>query len=73
MFLDELTPIVREVMGQPLAFVGGLASGLFRMDPNQDPIKSWLEQQGGSPFAPPSKPASSSSNSSSGPQTIDID
>ncbi len=75
MFLDELTPLVREVMGQPLAFVGGLASGLFRMDPNQDPVKSWLEKQGANPFAAPagfSTPTDSNS-SSSGPQTIDID
>ena len=72
MFLDELTPLVREVMGQPLAFVGGLASGLFRMDPTQDPVKSWLEQQGASPFATASS-SSSSPSSDAGPQTIDID
>ncbi|MEM6502732.1 MAG: hypothetical protein AAF685_12945 [Cyanobacteria bacterium P01_C01_bin.89] len=72
MFFDELTPLVREVMGQPVAFIGGLASGLFRMDPTQDPVKSWLEKQGANPFAA-AEASTDTDSSDSGPQTIDIE
>ncbi|MGD1856741.1 MAG: hypothetical protein ACFB2W_21100 [Leptolyngbyaceae cyanobacterium] len=46
MFLDELTPIVQEIFGQPAAFFGGFASGLFKLNLTDDPVKSWLENQG---------------------------
>jgi hypothetical protein len=68
MFLDELLPIAREVMKNPIAFAGGFASGILRLDLNEDPVKSWLGKQSNSksgldkPKAPPS-----------GPQSIDID
>ncbi|MGD1849318.1 MAG: hypothetical protein ACFCBU_01485 [Cyanophyceae cyanobacterium] len=62
-------------MGQPVAFISGLTSGLFRMDPAQDPVKTWLEKQGANPFAASTASSTSSDNgaSESGPQTIDID
>ncbi|MEM1240987.1 MAG: hypothetical protein AAGI45_14185 [Cyanobacteria bacterium P01_H01_bin.26] len=69
MFLDELTPIVQEILGQPVAFFGGFASGLLKIDLSDDPVKSWLENQGadvsdqGNDDDPPSK----------GPKTISID
>jgi hypothetical protein len=64
MFLDELLPIAREVIKNPIAFAGGFASGILRLDLNEDPVKSWLGKQ---------------SNNKSGldkpkpPQSIDID
>ncbi len=70
MFVDELTPFVRELARQPVAFCGGFFSGLFRLDLSEDPVKSWLNKQGATP------PAQSPSNApadSKGPQSIDID
>ncbi|MEL6135932.1 MAG: hypothetical protein AAFR42_00760 [Cyanobacteria bacterium J06628_6] len=69
MFLDELTPIVQTLVRQPVAFLGGFASGLFRLDLSDDPVKTWLDQQskagGPTPPASPTPPK--------GPQNISID
>ncbi len=46
MFLDELSPLFKELMQSPVAFMGGLASGLLRLNLDQDPVKTWLEKQG---------------------------
>ncbi|MEL6605621.1 MAG: hypothetical protein AAFP20_20615 [Cyanobacteria bacterium J06614_10] len=72
MFIDELTPFVRELARQPVAFCGGFFSGLFRLDLTEDPVKSWLNKQGATPTAnsTPSGPASSNAK---GPQSIDIE
>jgi len=40
MFLDELTPIVKELFQQPVAFLGGFCSGVFRLNLSDDPVKS---------------------------------
>ncbi|MEL7224623.1 MAG: hypothetical protein AAF810_04605 [Cyanobacteria bacterium P01_D01_bin.36] len=69
MFVDELTPFVRELARQPVAFCGGFFSGLFRLDLSEDPVKSWLNKQGAAPTATPT----SSTADSKGPQSIDID
>ncbi|GAB4147434.1 MAG: hypothetical protein Fur0046_25630 [Cyanobacteria bacterium J069] len=73
MFLDELTPVVQEIASHPIAFLGGFFSGLFRLDLNDDPVKSWLNQQGGSGSAYGDTVSSSSSSNGSGPQSISID
>ncbi|MEO0540480.1 MAG: hypothetical protein AAFZ80_06405 [Cyanobacteria bacterium P01_A01_bin.105] len=68
MFLDELTPIVQTLVRQPIAFLGGFASGVLRLDLSEDPVKSWLEKQPGgaaSADTPPTSP--------NGPQSISID
>lgn len=66
MFLDELQPLAKELLQQPIAFSGGFVSGLLRLKPSDDPLKSWLEKQG--------NPSSGSSSSSSQrPQSITID
>lgn len=70
MFLDELTPLIQELTGQPVAFLGGLASGLLRLNLSEDPVKSWLAKQG----ATTTSHASSDGNTSSkGPQSISIE
>jgi hypothetical protein len=46
MFLDELTPVLKKIQQQPLAFAGGFFSYVFRLSLTEDPLKSWLEQQG---------------------------
>ena len=45
MFMNELTPVVRELAGYPIAFLGGFASGLLSLKLGDDPVKSWLDQQ----------------------------
>lgn len=69
MFLDELTPIVQEILGQPVAFFGGFASGLLKLNLNDDPVKSWLETQG----ADVSDQSDDDDTNGKGPQTISID
>ncbi|HEY9763868.1 MAG TPA: hypothetical protein V6D07_15155 [Trichocoleus sp.] len=74
MFLDELTPVVRELVGHPAAFLGGLVSGLLRLDMTDDPVKSWLEKQGGSAPTSTSSPSSQGNpHNGGGPQTISIE
>ncbi|MBD3880234.1 hypothetical protein IFO70_00540 [Phormidium tenue FACHB-886] len=67
MFLDELTPVLRELAGYPIAFLGGFASGLLRLNLTEEPVKSWLDKQTGSPAT------TSSNGRSSGPQSISIE
>lgn len=64
--MEELKPIVDALIMQPVAFLGGLFSGFLRLSPDQDPLKSWLNQQGATP-------TSSSAPPEKGPQTISID
>lgn len=68
MFFSELTPIWKELTAQPITFTGGLVSGILRLNPNQDPLKSWLSQQGAT-----SSNVSSGQNGSNAPQSIDIE
>ncbi|BAC91965.1 gsl4024 [Gloeobacter violaceus PCC 7421] len=43
--MDELSPIVRSLTDQPLGFLSGFVAGVFRMNPMEDPVKSWLTEQ----------------------------
>jgi hypothetical protein len=72
MFLDELTPIFKELTQQPVAFFGGLFSGVFRLNLSDDPVKSWLDQQTGS-TSYTATTSSSENGRSRGPQSISID
>lgn len=71
MFLDELTPIFREFTQQPVTFLGGFFTGMFRLKLTDDPVKSWLDRQAGIPSSP--APASEGNNGKTGPQSISID
>lgn len=74
MFVDELTPFVRELARQPVAFCGGFFSGLFNLDLTEDPVKSWLNKQGADPTVGGfTNGVESSTANSKGPQSIDID
>ncbi len=73
MFVDELTPFVRELTRQPVAFFGGFFSGLFNLDLTEDPVKSWLNKQGADPVAGGSSNSIGTANKAKGPQSIDID
>jgi hypothetical protein len=68
MFLDELTPLVKQLAGHPVAFLGGFVSGLLRLNLAEDPVKSWLDQNAGATMG-----TSASTNGKSGPQSISID
>lgn len=72
MFLDELTPVFKEIVQHPVSFMGGFISGILRLSLNDDPVKSWLDQQSG--VTTPSSSTSEGNNGrSSGPQSISID
>jgi hypothetical protein len=73
MFVDELTPVVRELTRQPVAFFGGFFSGLFQLDLSEDPVKSWLNKQGANPVSNSASNSAGSTSNPKGPQSIDID
>lgn len=70
MFLDELSPVFREFTRQPVAFLGGLFSGVLRLNLYEDPVKTWLDQQAG-----PSTTSSytTEGTNGNGPQSISIE
>ncbi|HEY9650477.1 MAG TPA: hypothetical protein V6C95_07430 [Coleofasciculaceae cyanobacterium] len=72
MFLEELSPIVKELTQQPMAFLGGFFSGVFRLNLSDDPVKSWLDEQAGAKGYQAST-SGSENGKSSGPQSISID
>jgi hypothetical protein len=72
MFLDELSPVFQELTKQPVAFLGGFFSGVFRLNLSDDPVKSWLDEQIGSSAYTTAK-TDSENGKSSGPQSISID
>jgi hypothetical protein len=67
---DELSPVIQELSQNPVAFLGGFAAGLLRLNLEEDPVKTWLNKQG---VAPSATPAVSSPSKSKGPQSISID
>lgn len=70
MFMDELTPVFRELVQQPIAFMGGFFSGVFRLNLKDDPVKSWLDQQTGTTSF---NSTTEVHNGKTGPQSISID
>ncbi|MBE9198346.1 MULTISPECIES: hypothetical protein [unclassified Nodularia (in: cyanobacteria)] len=45
MFLDELSPIFKQLTKHPVSFTGGFFSGVLRLNLKDDPVKSWLDKQ----------------------------
>lgn len=72
MFLDELTPVFQTLVQNPMAFLGGFCSGALRLNLYDDPVKSWLDQQGHSGSASPFG-TTDGHNGRSRPQSIEID
>jgi hypothetical protein len=70
MFLDELSPLVQEFTRQPVAFLGGLMSGVLRLNLADDPVRSWLDQQAGVSTASTDP---NHNGKSGGPQSITIE
>ena len=73
MFLDELTPLAKELTSYPLAFLGGFFSGLFRLNLADDPVKSWLDDHAGTASSYSTTSTQSTNGKSNGPQSISID
>ncbi len=71
MFLDELTPIVKELMQQPVAFLGGFCSGVLQLNLSDDPVKTWLQKQTGSTYTVTT--STTDNGKSNGPQSISIE
>ena len=69
MFMDEFTPVFKQLTSYPVAFFGGFVSGLLRLNLAEDPVRSWLDQQSGT-YTGGSIP---SSNGNGGPQSITIE
>ncbi|MBD2464351.1 hypothetical protein H6G89_25430 [Oscillatoria sp. FACHB-1407] len=71
MFLDELTPLFKELTAHPVAFLGGFFSGVFRLNLADDPVKSWLNEQAGSESY--TSTTTMNGSKTSGPQSISIE
>jgi len=71
MFMDELMPFFKELTQQPIAFMGGFVSGIFRLNLMDDPVKSWLDRQ--TETTSFSSFTETQNGKSSGPQSISID
>ena len=71
MFAGELGPVIKELTQYPVAFLGGFFSGIFRIELSDDPVKSWLEQQGAT--SGDRHDDNSNGNGSRGPQSISIE
>ena len=69
MFLSELTPFLQELTRQPVAFLGGFVTGIFRLNLEEEPVKSWLEKQD----ITVSDISGTNTHASQGPQEISID
>jgi hypothetical protein len=72
MFINELSPIFREFIQHPASFVGGLFSGVLRLNLADDPVKTWLDQQTRS-NSYLSSTTDAHNGRTSGPQQISID
>ncbi len=72
MFLDELTPLFKQLSQHPVSFMGGFVSGVLRLNLKDDPVKSWLDQQLG--FTSYTNSTTETSNGkATGPQSITIE
>ncbi len=73
MFVQELSPIFQELVQKPVAFLGGFASGLLRLNLSEDPVRTWLDRELGVTVSPSNMPSEGNGSNGSGPQSINID
>lgn len=73
MFLDELTPLLKEFTQHPVAFVGGFFSGTLRLSLTEDPLKSWLERHTGTTMTTPTSTGTNFNGRTDTPQSIEIE
>lgn len=70
MFLSELSPVLQNLLRQPIAFSSGFFSGVLQLKLNEEPLSSWLAKQGYSSSDFNSSGRNSGNNK---PQSIEID
>ncbi|MGH2415268.1 MAG: hypothetical protein ACRDEA_16570 [Microcystaceae cyanobacterium] len=75
MFIDELTPILKQFTEHPVSFLGGFVSGLLGLNLADDPVKSWLSEQLGSSTNTTftTEPTEAHNGKAGGPQSISIE
>ena len=73
MFFDELSPLLKEITQQPVAFFGGLVSGLLRLSLADDPVKGWLDQNTSTTYYSSSPGSGIRNSNGNAPQSISID
>jgi hypothetical protein len=66
-------PILNEVFKEPVAFFGGLFSGLLRLDLKEEPLRDWLEKTADAAGVKPDGNLESTSDDEEGPVEIDIE
>lgn len=71
MFIDELSPIFKQLTQHPASFFGGFVSGVLRLNLADDPVKSWLNKQLDTSY--PSQTTQAHNGKATGPQSITID
>ncbi|MDY7023625.1 MAG: hypothetical protein AAFO04_06775 [Cyanobacteria bacterium J06592_8] len=69
--MDEIKPILEGITQQPVAFLGGFVSGILKLNLSDDPVKSWLANEGAT--VPETSSSSEPTNGSKGPQSITIE
>ncbi|NJK36538.1 MAG: hypothetical protein HC825_10995 [Oscillatoriales cyanobacterium RM1_1_9] len=69
--MDELKPIIDGLTREPVAFLGGLFSGFLKLNLYDEPVKSWLDQQG--TVVPTASASTDQQKRNDGPQSISID
>jgi len=72
MFVDELTPVFKQLTQHPVSFLGGFFSGVLRLNLTDEPVKNWLDQQIASTAYTPFN-TQPHNGSVSGPQSISIE
>ncbi len=72
MFIDELTPIFKQLTQHPVSFLGGFFSGVLRLNLSDDPVKGWLDQHIGH-TGYTSSTTQKHNGLINGPQSISID
>ncbi|KYC39707.1 hypothetical protein WA1_30730 [Scytonema hofmannii PCC 7110] len=72
MFLEELTPIFKQLAQHPMSFMGGFVSGMLKLNLADDPVKSWLSEKL-STNTYSSATSQAHNGKANGPQTISIE
>lgn len=73
MFIDELTPIFKQIIQHPVSFTSGFASGILRLNLKDEPVKSWLAQNMASTSYTNNSIIVDNGKAEAGPQSIRID
>ncbi|WP_066382828.1 MULTISPECIES: hypothetical protein [unclassified Anabaena] len=72
MFINELSPLFKQLTQHPASFLGGFVSGVLKLNLADDPVKSWLDKQVGvNGYSTQTTPAGN--GKASGPQSITIE